>query len=75
VSTVSVGVAWVVDADVDETTVYGLTKALWHPNNRRALESGHPYARLIRREAATDGIALPLHPGAALYYFEVGLIK
>jgi TRAP transporter TAXI family solute receptor len=74
-TTVSVGVAWIVDADVDEAIVYGLTKALWHPNNRKALENGHPYGRLIRREAAADGIAFPFHPGAALYYFEVGLIK
>jgi hypothetical protein len=74
-ATISVGVAWVVDSDVDEKTVYGLTKALWHPNHRKLLDSGHPYGRLIRREAAADGIAFPFHPGAALYYFEVGLIK
>ncbi|MBM3538084.1 MAG: TAXI family TRAP transporter solute-binding subunit [Alphaproteobacteria bacterium] len=74
-STVSVGVLWVVHAGVDEATVYGLTRALWHPNNRRALDSGHPYGKLIRRNAATEGVALQLHPGAALYYFEAGLIK
>ena len=74
-ATISVGVLWVVDADVDEKLVYGLTKALWNPANRRLLDGGHPYGKLIRPAVATDGVALPFHPGAALYYFEVGLIK
>ena len=73
--TVAVGVLWIVHAGVDEATVYGLTRALWHPNNRRALDAGHPYGKSIRQETATEGIALQLHPGAALYYFEAGLIK
>ncbi len=73
--TVSVGVLWVVSAAVEESTVYGLTRALWHPNNRRALDSVHPYGKLIRRDTATEGVALQLHPGAALYYFEAGQIK
>jgi hypothetical protein len=71
----SVGVLWVVGAEVDEKIVYGLTRALFHPNNRRALDSGHPYGRLIRRDRALDGVALQLHAGAALYYFEEGLIR
>jgi TRAP transporter TAXI family solute receptor len=74
-ATVSVGVLWIVDADADERLVYGLARALWHPNNRRALDSGHPYGRSIRRETAIDGVAIQFHPGAARYYAEVGLIK
>ncbi len=73
--TVAVGVLWIVHAGVDEATVHGLTRALWHPNNRRALDAGHPYGKLIRRDSSTEGVALQLHPGAALYYFEAGLIK
>lgn len=73
--TVSVGVLWVIQAAIEESVVYGLTRALWHPNNRRTLDSGHPYGRMIQRDLATEGIALQLHPGAALYYFEAGLIK
>ncbi|HEX2113270.1 MAG TPA: TAXI family TRAP transporter solute-binding subunit [Alphaproteobacteria bacterium] len=71
----SVVVLWVVGAEVDEKIVYGLTRALFHPNNRRALDTGHPYGRLIRRDRALDGVALQLHAGAALYYFEEGLIR
>jgi uncharacterized protein len=73
--TVSVGVLWIVHAGVEESIVYGLTRALWHPNNRRALDAGHAYGKLIRRDTGTEGVALQLHPGAALYYFEAGLIK
>jgi TRAP transporter TAXI family solute receptor len=74
-ASLSVGVLWLVGAEVDEKVVYGLTRALFHPNNRRALDTGHPFGRLIRRERALDGVALQLHSGAALYYFEAGLIR
>jgi TRAP transporter TAXI family solute receptor len=74
-ASLSVGVLWLVGAEVDEKVVYGLTRALFHPNNRRAVETGHPYGRFIRRERALDGVALQLHSGAALYYFEAGLIR
>lgn len=71
----SVGVLWVCGAEVEEEVVHGLTRALFHPNNRRALDTGHPYGRYIRRERALNGVALQLHSGAALYYFEAGLIR
>ena len=73
--TISVGVLWVVGEEVDEKTIHGLTRALWHPNNRKTHDTGHPYGRLIRKESATEAVALQLHPGAALYYFEAGLIR
>jgi uncharacterized protein len=71
----SIGVLWVVGAEVDERIVYGLTRALFHPNNRKALDTGHPYGRYIKRERALDGIGFQVHAGAALYYFEEGLIR
>lgn len=75
VQSISVGVLWLVGAEVDEQIVHGLTRALFHPNNRRILDAGHPFARRIRQETALDGVALQLHPGAALYYLEAGLIN
>jgi TRAP transporter TAXI family solute receptor len=71
----SVGVTWVVGAEVDEKLVYGLTRALFHPNNRRTLAAAHPYGPYIRPETALEGVALQVHSGAALYYFEAGLIR
>ncbi len=50
--------------------VYGLTRALFHPNNRKALD-GHPWPR-IQREQALDGIGFQLHAGTALYWLKKG---
>ena len=72
--TLSVGAQWIVRADIDEKLVYGITRALWHKNTRRLLDSGHPNGRLVRLETALDGMAIPLHPGAERFYREAGMI-
>lgn len=71
--TVSVGAQLVVSSALNEDLVYKITEALWHPNNRQVLDSGHPDGARIRLDSALTGIAIPLHPGAARYYKEVGL--
>lgn len=63
---------WVVPAETDPDLVYALTRALWHPNNRRLLDSGNALGRAMRLETATDGLTIPLHPGAERYYREAG---
>ncbi len=73
--TIAVGALWVVSEKVDANTVYGITRALWHPSTRRILDAGVPAARQIRQENALDGLALPLHPGAERYYREKGMLK
>jgi len=75
ISTVSVGAQWVLSADLDNDLVYGITRALWHKNTRHLLDSGHPEGRKIRLETAFDGLAIPLHDGAARYYREMGLLQ
>ena len=72
--TLSVGAQWLVRADLPEQQIYEVTRALWHDNTRQLLESGHPKGRLIRTETALDGLGVPLHPGAARYYREAGLL-
>ena len=59
-------------AAVDADLVFAITKALWHPRNRMIFDSGHPEGRNIRAAHATDGLLVPLHPGAARYYTESG---
>lgn len=66
--TLSVGAQLVAAASLKEDLVYGIARALWHPNNRAVLDSGHPNGKRIRLETALDGLAIPLHPGAARYY-------
>ena len=73
--TLSVGALWVTTEAQDDELVYQLTRALWHPNNRRLFEQGHTRARLIRRDTALDGLAIPLHEGARRYYREVGVLQ
>ncbi len=72
--TLSVGAQWLVRADLPEQQIYEVTRALWHDNTRQLLESGHPKGQLIRTETALDGLGVPLHPGAARYYREAGLL-
>jgi TRAP transporter TAXI family solute receptor len=72
--TLSVGAQWLVSAALPEEEVYDITRALWHEKTRRLLDSGHPKGRLIRIETALKGLGVPLHPGAARYYRERGLI-
>jgi TRAP transporter TAXI family solute receptor len=73
--TLSVGAQWLVGAEVSEQMVYEITRSLWHESARRLLDGGHPKGQQIRIETALDGIGVPLHPGAARYYREVGLLK
>jgi TRAP transporter TAXI family solute receptor len=72
--TVSVGAQLIVSTALSDNLVYQITQSLWHPNNRELLDSGHPDGTRIRLEAAVKGIAIPLHPGAARYYKEIGLV-
>jgi TRAP transporter TAXI family solute receptor len=75
IKTVAVGALWVVSDKVDADTVYGITRALWHPSTRRLLDGGVPAARQIQPARALDGVALPLHPGAERYYLEKKMLK
>jgi TRAP transporter TAXI family solute receptor len=75
VATLSVGALLVVSASVDDELVYGITRALWNPENRKILDSGNPNGKRIQLHRALDGVAIPLHPGAARFYDEVGLTR
>jgi hypothetical protein len=65
---VGVGALWIVDAEASDEVVYGITRALWHPNSRRVLDAGHPRGRSIVLPTALTGLTVPLHPGALRYY-------
>lgn len=73
-ATIAVGADWLTSAALDEELVYGLTRALWHPTTRILLDNGHARGAEIRLEHALRGLAVPLHPGAARYYREIGLL-
>ena len=52
---------------------YGMTKALW--TNLGLLTAAHAAAKAIDPKRALEGMPVPLHPGAAKYYKEVGILK
>ena len=58
---------------LSDDTVYTMTKAMWE--NLDALVAAHAAGKAIRKENALKGMPLPLHPGAARYYREIGLLK
>lgn len=70
VYTFSVVVGVATRADLDEETVYEVTKTFWEA--AEAQRSDTPWLRHITVEAAVQNGGLPLHPGAQRYYKEIG---
>lgn len=60
-----------VNASVDEEHVYLLTKTMYE--NLGFLSAIHPATKAMAIEKAMAGLPVPLHPGAARYYKEMGL--
>jgi uncharacterized protein len=58
---------------VPADTVYKMTKSMFE--NLDMMLAAHAAAKAIKREAAIQGMPVPLHPGAKKYYKEVGIIK
>jgi TRAP transporter TAXI family solute receptor len=58
---------------VSNDVAYGMTKALW--TNLPELVAAHSAAKAIDLKKATQGMPVPLHPGAEKYYREVGVLK
>ena len=58
-------------ADVSEENVYMITKTIYE--NLPFLQAIHPATNDMAIEKAIAGLPLPLHPGAARYYQEIGM--
>lgn len=72
--TLTVEALWLVNAALPEDLVYSVTRALWHESAQALLASGGQVARQLSLARALDGLIVPLHPGAARYYRERGII-
>ena len=57
-------------AEVAEDLVYDTVKTLFE--NLEALRGAHPAFADLAPAAMLEGLAAPLHPGAARYYMEQG---
>jgi TRAP transporter TAXI family solute receptor len=73
--TLAVGAQWVTSAKIPDDVVYNVVKGLWSDKTRAVLDAGHAKGKLIRKESALSGLAVPLHPGAEKFYKEAGLLK
>ena len=73
VPTVAVQNFLVTHEGVPTETVYKMTKSMFE--NLDQMVAAHAAAKRLQRETAVANMPIPLHPGAAKYYREVGLIK
>ncbi len=63
----------VVRDDMPEETAYNLVKTFWE--NIKKINGTSPALALITKEGALEGLSAKIHPGAARYYKEVGMMK
>jgi len=64
---------WIVSDDMDEELVYQMTKAIFDAAGLEHMLRVTAVAGEMGPANALSGIALPLHPGAARYWSEVGI--
>jgi uncharacterized protein len=75
VKTLDVGVILVTGAQQPNDLIYGVTRALWHPNTQRLLTESHPRGKLVHLGASElERLGIQLHGGASSYYFDAGVI-
>lgn len=73
-ATFGVGATFVSSTKVPDDVIYHVVKAVFE--NFDSFKKLHPaFANLKKEEMVKDGLSAPLHPGAAKYYREAGLIK
>lgn len=72
VATVAVVNFAVTHSGVSDETVYQMTKQMFE--NLPDMVAAHKAAAAIKLEKALEGMPVPLHPGAARYYKEKGLM-
>ena len=74
VETVAVDALWITDAAQPDNLIYGVAKSLFNPANRTTLNAERVGAHFIELDSAAKGATAPLHPGAARYYMETGVL-
>ena len=57
--------------DVSEELIYEATKVFW--NHEKDFQEIGSWAKTIRQETALRAVNIPIHPGAARYYKEIGM--
>ncbi len=68
VEAIAVKAMLVVTDKMSDDTAYAITKAIYSNLDRLGL--AHPVGKTITKEAAKEGMSIPLHPGAERYFNE-----
>jgi len=58
-------------ADLDDETVYRITKAFYESGD--VIAAAHATGKEVQLEGCLDGVTTPIHPGAARYFQEMGM--
>ncbi len=73
VQTVAVMATYIVDKDLDEETVYNITKAIF--DNKEKIAAAHVKGAELDAAKAIEGIdTVPFHAGAIKYFTEIGVM-
>lgn len=75
IETVSVDALWITDATQPDNLIHGIDKALYNPANRNALASQRVGAHFLELDAGGRNAVAPLHPGAARFFTEAGMLR
>jgi len=75
IETLGVPAQLIIDSNIDEELVYNITSMLWSNATEKLLDNGHPKGKEVRLESALTGMNIPLHPGAARFYTEQGMLN
>lgn len=73
VNTLTVKSMLAVSSELDENLAYELTKQIYENHDR--VVAAHNVGKFIVAETANDGMSVELHPGAAKYFKEAGVIE
>ena len=71
INTITCKAALYCRADLDEETVYQITKAFYESGD--VIAAAHAAGKEVQFEGCLEGITTPIHPGAARYYKEMGI--
>ncbi|MCZ4351216.1 TAXI family TRAP transporter solute-binding subunit [Roseovarius aestuarii] len=71
VETLAVRAIWATHDGVSDDVIYAVTKALYE--NTETLGQVHPKGKEISAQTALQSVSIPVHPGAAKYYAEIGV--
>lgn len=71
INTITCKAALYCRADLDEETVYQITKAFYESGD--IIAAAHATGKEVQLEGCLEGITTPIHPGAARYYKEMDI--